>query len=114
MRIKHFYYCILYFLHIRALGKLSSVEASQQLRSNEVNEHLLNKNKIDTQFTGESNHDNSGQVHYSREKSNDESFTKNSTCHAPLPKIRENGVALRVMYIREENTPRIHVKPKVI
>jgi len=28
----HLYYCVLYFLHIRALGKLSSMKASQQLR----------------------------------------------------------------------------------
>ena len=34
-------------------------------------------------------------------------------CHAPLLKIRENGVATRVgdVYIREENTTRIHAKP---
>ena len=45
---------------------------------NEVKEHLLNKDRIDAQLTGESHHDNSGQVHYSREKSNNESFTGNS------------------------------------
>jgi len=43
-----------------------------------VNEHLLNKNKIDTQSTGESHHDDSRQVHYSRERSNNRSCTGNS------------------------------------
>jgi len=33
MRIKHFYYCVLYLLNIRTLGKLSSIKESQQLRS---------------------------------------------------------------------------------
>jgi len=43
-----------------------------------VKEHLLNKDKIDTQLMGESHHDDSGQVHYSREKSNNGSSTGNS------------------------------------
>ena len=43
-----------------------------------VNEHLLNEDKIDTQLTGESHHDDSGQVHYSREKSNNRSSMGNS------------------------------------
>jgi len=38
------------------------------IKVNEVKEHLLNKDKIDTQLTGESHHDDSGQVHYSREE----------------------------------------------
>jgi len=37
------------------------------IKVNEVKEHLFNKDRIDTQFTGESHHDDSGQVHYSRE-----------------------------------------------
>jgi len=48
------------------------------IKVNEVKEHLLNKDKIDTQLMGESHHDDSGQVHYSREKSNNRSFTGNS------------------------------------
>jgi len=36
------------------------------IKVNEVKEHLLNKDKIDTQLTGESHHDDSGQVHYSK------------------------------------------------
>ena len=39
---------------------------------------MFNKDKIDTQLTGESHHDYSGQVHYSRGKSNNESFRGNS------------------------------------
>ena len=45
------------------------------IKVNEVKENLLNKDKIDTQLTGESHHDYFGQVHYSRENSNNESFT---------------------------------------
>jgi len=45
---------------------------------NEVKEHLLNKDKIDTQLTDESHHDDYRQVHYSREKSNIKSFMGNS------------------------------------
>ena len=47
------------------------------IKVNEVKEHLLNKNKIDTQLTGESHLDDFEQVHYSKEKSNNESFTGN-------------------------------------
>jgi len=36
MKIKHFYYCVFYLLHIRALRKLSSMEASQQSRSRSI------------------------------------------------------------------------------
>jgi len=48
------------------------------IKVNEVKEYLLNKNRIDTQLTGESHHDDSEQVHYSREKCNNRSFTGNS------------------------------------
>ena len=48
------------------------------IKVNEVKEHLLNKDKIDTQLTGESHHDDSEQVHYSREKSNNRKSTGNS------------------------------------
>ena len=44
------------------------------IKVNKVKEHLLYKDKIDTQLTGESHHDDSEQVYYSREKSNNESF----------------------------------------
>ena len=53
-------------------------EGKSTIKVNEVKEHLLNKDKIDTQLTGESLHDNFGQVHYLREKSNNESSTGNS------------------------------------
>ena len=43
-----------------------------------MKEFLLNKDKIDTELMGESRHDDSRQVHYSREKSNNESSTSNS------------------------------------
>ena len=33
MKMNHFYYCVLYLLHIRAIGKLSSMEANQLSRS---------------------------------------------------------------------------------
>ena len=42
-----------------------------------MKEHLLNKDKIDNQWMGESHRDDSGQVHFSKEKSNNESFTGN-------------------------------------
>ena len=56
------------------------------IKVNEIKEHLLNKDKIDTQLMGESHHDDFGQVHYSKEKSNNESSTgnpkhKNLTCN---------------------------------
>ena len=38
------------------------------IKVNEIKEHLLNKNKIDNQFTGESHHDDSMQVHFSKRK----------------------------------------------
>ena len=38
------------------------------IKVNEVKEYLFNKDKIDTQLTGESHHDDSGQLHYSREE----------------------------------------------
>ena len=38
------------------------------IKINEVKEYLLNKDKIDTQLTGESHHDDFGQVHYSRRR----------------------------------------------
>ena len=59
MRIEYFYYCIVYFLHIRALGNISSIEDKSIIKVNEVKEHLFNKDKIDTQLMGESHHDDS-------------------------------------------------------
>jgi len=52
--------------------------AKSTIKVNEVKKHLLNKDKIDTHLMCESHQDDSGQVHYSREKSNNESFTGNS------------------------------------
>jgi len=43
------------------------------IKVNEVKEYLLRKDKIDTQLTGESHHNDFWQVHYSREKSNNKS-----------------------------------------
>ena len=40
-------------------------------------EYLLNKDKIDKQLTGESYHDDSGQTHFIKEKSNNESSMSN-------------------------------------
>jgi len=40
------------------------------IKINKVKEHLLNKNKIDNQLTGESHRDDSEQVHFSKKKSN--------------------------------------------
>jgi len=40
------------------------------IKVNDVKEHMLNKDKIDTQLMGESHHNDSRQVHYLREKSN--------------------------------------------
>ena len=85
MRIKHFYYCVLYLFHIRVLGKLLSMEASQQSRSMRSRSNLLNKDRIDAQLTSESHHDDSEQVHYSKEKCNESSTGnskhKNLTCN---------------------------------
>jgi len=47
------------------------------IKVNQVKENLLNKNKIDNELTGESHRDDSGQVHFSKEKSNNENFTGN-------------------------------------
>ena len=45
------------------------------IKVKKVKEHLLNKKKNDNQLTGESHRDDSGQVHFSKKKSNNESFT---------------------------------------
>ena len=47
------------------------------IKINEIKEHLLKKDKIDNQLTGESHRDDSEQVHFLKEKSNNESFTVN-------------------------------------
>ena len=44
----------------------------------EVKDHLLNKDKIDIQLIGESQHDDPEQVYYLREKSNNRSSTGKS------------------------------------
>ena len=43
-------------------------EGKSTIKVNEIKEHLLNKDKIDTQLTGESHRDDSGQVQYSKEE----------------------------------------------
>ena len=63
MKIKHFYYRVLYLLHIKALAIIYRDKLTIK-----VNEHLLNKDKIDNQLTGESHRDDSGQVHFSNEE----------------------------------------------
>ena len=60
------------------LEKLSSMEANQLSRSMRSKTSLLNKDKIDNQLTDKSHRDDSGQVHFSKEKSNNESSTGNS------------------------------------
>jgi len=47
------------------------------IKVNEVKEHLLNKDKIDNQLTSASHRDDLEKVHFSKEKSNNESFTGN-------------------------------------
>ena len=47
------------------------------IKVNEVKEHMLNKVKIDTQLMGESHRDDFGQAHFTKKKSNNESFTSN-------------------------------------
>ena len=70
MRIKHFHYCVLYFFSYKSFREASICGGKTTIKVNEVKEHMLKKDKIDTQLTGESHHDDSKQVHYSREKSN--------------------------------------------
>jgi len=48
------------------------------VKVNEVMKHLLNKDKIGNQLMIESYHDDFEQVHFSKEKSNNESFTSDS------------------------------------
>ena len=78
MMIKHFYYCVLYFFHIRALGKLSYMEANQLSRSMKSRSICSTKTKLTPSWRVSPHHDDSGQVHYSREKSNNRSSTGNS------------------------------------
>jgi len=48
------------------------------IKVNKIKEHLLNKDKTDNKFlTGESHRYDSGQVHFSKEKGNNEIFTGN-------------------------------------
>ena len=54
------------------------MEAKPTIKVNEVKEYLLNKDKIDNQLMGESHRDDSGQVHFLKQKNNSESFTGNS------------------------------------
>jgi len=52
-------------------------EGKSAIKVNEVKEHLLKKDKIDNQLTSESYRDDSGQVHFSKEKSNNGSSIDN-------------------------------------
>ena len=79
---------LLYFLpsSCKSFREVIIYEDKSRIKVNEVKKYLLNKDKIDTRLTGESYHDDSEQFHYSREKSNNESFTgnlkyKNLTCN---------------------------------
>ena len=82
MRIKHFYYNFLYFLHTRALGKIYGGKSTIKVKK--VKEHLLNKDKIDIQLTGESQSDDPGQVHFSREKNGYEGSSTGNLRHKSL------------------------------
>jgi len=62
----------------KSFRKVIIYEGKSTIKVKEVKKHLLNKDKIDTQLTGESHHDDSRQVHYSGKKSNNESSTGNS------------------------------------
>ena len=52
-------------------------EGKSTIKVNEIKEHLLNKDKFDNQLKGESHRDDSGQAHFTKEKSNNKSFTDN-------------------------------------
>ena len=77
MRIKHFYYCVFYLLHIKALGKQSSMEAGQQSRSMRSMSISSTKTKLTPSYGWVSSWW-FRQVHYSREKSYNGSSTSNS------------------------------------
>ena len=74
------------------------MEASQTIKANEVKEHLLNKDKIDTQLTDKSHHDDSGQLYYLREKSNNESFKDNSKHRSLMSNYCHKKGHIRVDY----------------
>ena len=59
MRIKHFYYCIFLLSSYKSFREVIIYGGKSTIKVNEVKEHLLNKDKIDTQLTGESHHDDS-------------------------------------------------------
>jgi len=77
MRIKNFYYCVLYLLHIRVLEKLSSMEASQQLRSRRSKSIFSIRTKL-TPVDGWVSSWWYQTSHYSTEKGKNGSFTGNS------------------------------------
>ena len=62
----------------KSFRKVIIYGSKSTIKVNEVKEYLLNKDKFDTQLTGESHHDNSRQILYSSEKSNNVSSTGNS------------------------------------
>ena len=73
-------------------------------------EHLLNKDKIDTQLTGESHHDDSEQVNYSREKSNNENPTGNSEHRNLKCNYRHKKEHIRADYwLRKKKQPNVNI-----
>ena len=68
MRIKHFYYCVFLPYSYKSFREAIIYGGKSTINVNEVKEHLFNKDKIDIQLTGESHHNDSGQVQYSREE----------------------------------------------
>ena len=92
-------------------GKSTTIYGGRStIKINEVKEHLLNKNKIDTKLTGESRHDESGQVHYSREKSNNESFMGNSRHKSLTCNYRHKKGHIRVAcWLRKKKQPDANV-----
>ena len=85
-------------------------EGKSITKVNKVKEHLLNKDKIDTQLTGKSHPDDSRQVHYSRKKSNNESSTgnskhKNLTCNY----CHKKGHIRSECWIRKKKQPDVNI-----
>jgi len=86
MRIKHFYYCALFLFSYKSFREVIIYKSKSTIKVNKVKEYLFNKDKIDNQLTVESYLDDFGQAHFTKEKSNNESFTdypkqKNLVCN---------------------------------
>jgi len=81
MRIKHFDYCVFLLSSYKRFREAIIYGGKSTIKVKEVKVHHSTRtklNKIDKQLTGESHHDDSRQAHFTKEKSNNESFTGNS------------------------------------